>query len=159
MHVSEDLPIEERISVLDTLAQKIANSGYRLSQSRNMILGGLISYERKLRMSRRTENEGGHKPLHVSGKDSLGARSRKKLLGKSTWFKSKEKNTDQENEDLSKMNVKTRQEMRKDERKEKKRKIREKKEMKDIAVIGSQMQFTGVMFVECTPFGELVRRL
>ena len=74
-------------------------------------------------------------------------------------FKTKDKNTDQENEDFTKMNVKTRQEMRKDERKEKKMKIREKKENKDIAVVGSQMQFTGVMFVECTPFGELVRRL
>ena len=55
------------------------------------------------------------------------ARSKKKLIGKSTWYKEKKEEMIIELEDLDKNIKKTKQEKRKDERFTKKEKVREKK--------------------------------
>ena len=44
-NVSERLPIQERISVLDGFCQKLANSGYSRTQARRIIISGLKGYE------------------------------------------------------------------------------------------------------------------
>jgi hypothetical protein len=85
-NTSEQLPMSERLEVLENLTQKLANSGYRLAQTRRILIGGLSSYEKRLKQSMRS-GEDGHRPLHESAKGSFATRNKRKLLGKSTWYK------------------------------------------------------------------------
>ena len=87
-NTSEMLPLEDRIRVLDTFSQKLANSGYRVPQIRTILVGGLKRYERKLKQSK-LEKGKGWSPLHEGAGFSEGKRYKKKLMGKSTWFKEK----------------------------------------------------------------------
>ena len=50
-NTSELLPIEEREAVLDDLSQKLANSGYNLNKTRQILVGGLSGYEKRVRRS------------------------------------------------------------------------------------------------------------
>ena len=60
---SKELNIEERIRVVDEYAMKVVNSGYGLKQTRNIIVGGLTGYERKMKLSLDVANPK-WKPLH-----------------------------------------------------------------------------------------------
>ena len=95
MNVSEELPNEERIVVLDKVAQKLCNSGYKLEEIRKSMVGALTGYERKVDASRRPVGAG-FKPLHEGAAASHGARMKRKLTGKSTWFKKSRKDESEE---------------------------------------------------------------
>ena len=86
MHVSEQLPIEERTVVLNRLGQKLANSGYDLPMIRKGMVGGLMGYEKRLEQSRKLVGSLGYRALHESACVSFGARSLKKLKGKSSCY-------------------------------------------------------------------------
>ena len=90
MNVSENLPIQERTVVLDNVAQKLTNSGYNMDEIRKGMVGALTGYERKLEASKKSPKEKGYKPLHEGAEGSHGKRMRKKLTGKSSWFKKPE---------------------------------------------------------------------
>ena len=63
MNTSEELGKDERLTVVDEYAIKVVNSGYGLKQTREILVGGLKGYERKLKLSLDLENPRG-KPLH-----------------------------------------------------------------------------------------------
>ena len=86
LHTSELLPIEERIVVLDDVTQKLSNSGFQLAQTRRILIGGLSRYEKLVRWSKLPVG-GGYRPLHLDAGGSHAARARKKLTGKSDWYK------------------------------------------------------------------------
>ena len=71
-----------RRDVIDEYAVKILTSGYSVEQTRRIILSGLRGYEAKVK--RRME---GGIPLYRTSEDSGATRAKKRLLGKSTWFK------------------------------------------------------------------------
>ena len=73
---------EVRRNVIDEYAVKIMTSGYTVEQARRIILSGLRGYEARVKRRR----EGGI-PLYRTSEDSGATRAKKKLLGKSTWFK------------------------------------------------------------------------
>ena len=152
MHVSEDLPMGERVVVLDRVAQKLANSGYDLAMTRKGLVGGLKGYEKRLQQSRRQVDSPGYRVLHESAGVSFASRSMKKLTGKSSWFKDKPKDSNQD-ESNDTPTVMTKQEYRKQERKMKKEE--RNKEKSHISTVKT----TCVMFVENTPYGELCSRL
>ena len=52
MNTSEDLDDSVRAEVVDDYAQKLINSGFKLDQTRNILVGGLTGYERKLSLSK-----------------------------------------------------------------------------------------------------------
>ena len=83
---SEDLEIGERVNVVDEYAQKLINSGFKLDQTRNILVGGLTGYERKLALSRDTNNPK-WKPIHQPASTNAQDKRRTTLLGKSNWFK------------------------------------------------------------------------
>ena len=85
INTSEDLEVSERVQVVDDYAQKLINSGFKLEQTRNILVGGLTGYERKLALSRDTKNPK-WKPLYQPASFNAQARRRTKLLGKSNWF-------------------------------------------------------------------------
>ena len=82
MNTSEMLGAEVINGIIDTYAQKLTNSGFGMGQVRKIILNGIKGFKNKKR--RRTENSG---RLRRQAKDSHNSRIRKKLLGKSSWFK------------------------------------------------------------------------
>ena len=86
INTSEDLEVSERVVVVDEYAQKLINSGFKLEQTRNILVGGLTGYERKLALSRDSKNPR-WKPLHQPASFNAQARRRTRLLGKSNWFK------------------------------------------------------------------------
>ena len=50
---SKSTPQEERNRILDDMAQKMANSGYGLKQTRRVILRGIKGYEKMTRLERK----------------------------------------------------------------------------------------------------------
>ena len=131
MNVSELLPDSERVKVLDSYAQKMANSGYKLVTIRRVLIGGLKGYESRLARSKLKKSDARWKSLHESSEASWGSRWRKKLLGKTTWFKGKgDKNeTDGQEERESA----TRELSKRDVRKEKSKANREKRKTERLA--------------------------
>ena len=90
LNTSELLPMEERTRVLDNFSQNMTNSGWSTEKTRDIIIAGLKGYEKMVALDK-LPLEGGHKPLHESAAYSSGARARKKLTQKSTWFKDKKR--------------------------------------------------------------------
>ena len=76
--VDEDL----RLGAIDDFAIKIITSGYSLEQARRIILGGIRGYEAKV-----LRRKVGNTPLYRTAEESGASRTKKKILGKSTWFK------------------------------------------------------------------------
>ena len=80
---SESLPDKLRWKIIDDFAQKLLNSGYKLEQTRRIIVAGLKGYEKKLRESK---IPGGRK-MHRTSKESSVSRAWRKLTGKTEWFR------------------------------------------------------------------------
>ena len=91
---SEDLGAGAKRKIVDQYAKKLRTSGWSMEQTRRIITNGIKGYES---MRRRCVEQG--KRLHKSSEESKGARTRKKLLGKSNWFRSNKSNKQQEQED------------------------------------------------------------
>ena len=73
---------DTRGAVIDQYADKLRNSGYSREQTRRILINGIKNYETRRRS--RIEKYG---KMRSTAKMSKGARSRKKLLGKSNWFR------------------------------------------------------------------------
>ena len=56
LNTSEELEDARRIDVIDDFGKKIRNSGYCLQQTRDILVGGLKGYERKLSLSKDKTN-------------------------------------------------------------------------------------------------------
>ena len=94
MNTSEDLGMMERNCVIDDYAMKVVNSGYGLKQTRNIVVGGLKGYERKLELSRNKANPK-WRPLHQGDDYNVSGRHKKKILAKTSWFKRKRDEEDE----------------------------------------------------------------
>ena len=79
---SEELGMGAKVKIVDEYTQKLSNSGYRGEHLKKIITNGIKGYEGKVR---RCREQG--RGIHRTSVDSEGARVRKKLLGKSSWFK------------------------------------------------------------------------
>ena len=82
LNTSEELGEEYRLRVVNDYTQKLANSGYKREQLKRIIANGIKGYEAR---KRRSIVEG--RKLHRTSVDSQGARTRRKLLARTTWFK------------------------------------------------------------------------
>ena len=125
--------------------------------SRKGLVAGLKGYENRLGQSRKKPEERGYRALHESAGVSFVARSRRKLTGKSSWFKNKkragrEEYKYEEEGNGNVVTVPTRKEHRRAERLARKEEKRKKSDKQDIVT-------TSIMFVENTPHGELCARL
>ena len=129
----ETMGAEELGAVVDGYGQKLINSGYSHDQVRRILVNGIKGFEgRKVRCSKEGRN------LYRTAKESMGARFKKKMLSKYSWYKgARSKATDfYRGNRRGKMNVKganSREQMRAPPK--------------------------TVLFVEQTPMGELGRKL
>ena len=69
------------------------NSGYSRKQAREAIVCGLLGTERKIKRRARQGQQ-----FHRKGSTTLLARTRKKLTGKTNWFKNKKKDEAEDKE-------------------------------------------------------------
>ena len=90
MNTSELLDIKVRVGVVDEYCQKLCNSGYGKEQTIRVVTGGLTCYEKRVAISKDKESLK-YRPLHESAAGTAGKRMKKKLLGKSNWFKNKKR--------------------------------------------------------------------
>ena len=96
-NTSELLPDRMRCEIVDDFCQKLCNSGYDRKQSRKIIVGGLTGYERRVTLSKDKTHKK-WRPLHESATSTQGRRAKKKLLGKTSWFKGKKKDRGNDDE-------------------------------------------------------------
>ena len=82
LNIGGGTSLKARLDALDNYAVKLLTSGFSLEQTRRIILSGVRGYEGKVR---RRELE--MTPLYRTSEESGSSRARKKILGKSTWFK------------------------------------------------------------------------
>ena len=79
------------MGIVDTYAQKLVNGGFPVQQAAKIILAGIKGYRSKVE---RCKKEG--RRLRRTSRESLGARIRNKLIGKSNWFRKGRKSAQQE---------------------------------------------------------------
>ena len=78
----ESMGAREQIKVVNDYGQKLINSGYALDQVKKILINGIKGYEGR---KARCKKEG--RSLYRTAKESMGARYKKKLLAKSSWYK------------------------------------------------------------------------
>ena len=89
LNCSEDTPTGELRMIVDKYAQKIVNGGFSVEQARRIIVAGIKGNRSKLD---RWKKEG--RRVRRTCKDSLGARVRSKLLGKTHWYRKRRKESE-----------------------------------------------------------------
>ena len=163
MNTSELLDIDRRVRVVNDYAQKLINSGFGIDQSRKIIVGGLVSYERRVKLSK-DEKLPGWRPLHEGAGFRKAQRMKKKILLKSTWFKTgKRKETERvEDHDVEK-NLSPKKKLKMgvvDARTGySQERVRKKHPEKKKELSANEIETITVMFVEQTVGGVLAKRL
>ena len=84
--MSEKIGLAEVVGIVDHFTKQLKTSGYSRKQARDFIVNGVVGYKRKIERCRKSG-----KPLYRTAKQTLKGRVKKKLLEKTTWFKSKKK--------------------------------------------------------------------
>ena len=78
--------------VVDGFAKKLLTSGYDRNQTRRIIISGIRGWERRMA---RAKAEG--RKTHRKAVQSAPGRIKKKILGKTEWFKKKKKKEEEDN--------------------------------------------------------------
>ena len=81
-NIGGEIMDKERGETLDRFAVKLLTSGFQVETSRKIILAGIRGYEAKVK-KRNAENV----PIYRTAEESGKTRNRKKIIGKSSWFK------------------------------------------------------------------------
>ena len=126
----------EHCRVVDMFTQKLLTSGYSQEQARKIILSGIRGWERK---KIRAKNEG--RGVYRTSRQSAAGRTRKKVLGKTTWFRKRKTDNKEEIGEVKKTG-----------RKRTKKEIQKTQEERSLRT-------RTVLFVENTKEGGLARKL
>ena len=131
MNTKEDRPDSFRATIIDKYGVKLMTSGYSKEQSRRILVSGMKGYLRK-KERRKQAGRGGR--IHLTSQESQQSRIRKKLIGKSSWYKSRKKEDPPHHQGGKGVPGKMK---------------------KDVAALKTR----AVLFLEQTPQGELARRI
>ena len=82
----EDLHHSLKARIINEYTQKILNGGFSKEQTRRIVVAGIKGYYAKLRRRRKG---GGGTRIHQTAQESSSGRYKKKLTGKSSWFKTR----------------------------------------------------------------------
>ena len=83
-NVSDRIGQEERVKLVNEFTRELKNSGYTRRRAREIVVCGLLGVEgKKLRRARQGQK------FYRKGKSTLTERTKKKLIGKTAWFKNK----------------------------------------------------------------------
>ena len=95
LNTKEDLPREYRAEVIDNYGRKLLTSGYSYEQTVKILVNGAKGYVANVKRARLH----GRKRVHRTAQESCEVRDRKKLLGKTSWYRDR-KIRKNENEEL-----------------------------------------------------------
>ena len=82
LNTREDLPPEYRAEVVDKYGKKLRTSGYSLEVTRRILGNGIKGYIAKVKRRKKLGTR-----IHRTARESAKDRARKKLIGKSSWYK------------------------------------------------------------------------
>ena len=85
LHVSEALPIQHRLQVVEVFTQRMLGCGYSRNQTRHCITSGLISYEKRKKAALESK-----KSIYRSFQEVSENREVRKLVEKTTWYLDKD---------------------------------------------------------------------
>ena len=136
LNCKEDLPGSYRAEVIDNYGRKLRTSGYDLDLTRRILSNGIKGYMSKVRRRKMTGSR-----IHRTAQESSQGRSRKKLLGKSSWFRGRKKPEEEKEEH----HVTHRG--------------GGKKITKGAGGPGKELKTRSVLFVDQTPGGELAKQV
>ena len=80
-----ELPPRYREEVIERYGTKLLTSGYGEDQVKKILINGVRGYITK----KKRRQAGGRRRIHNTSEESMGTRIRKKLLGKTAWYKPK----------------------------------------------------------------------
>ena len=86
LNTSEQVTQSERDKIIEKFLAKMKKSGYSKRQRREVTIAGLKGYETRKRRAEEKNTE-----LHRNGASTLVQRYKKKLTGKTSWYKQKKK--------------------------------------------------------------------
>ena len=86
LNTSEAVSQESKDTILNDFVLKMLRSGYSVSQCRDIMISGIRYYNAKVSRA----NQSGIK-VHRSAQLSLGARLKKKITAKTSWYKPRPK--------------------------------------------------------------------
>ena len=135
LNTSERISQVERNEIIEKYIEKLEVSGYNKVKRKKIIEAGLKGYQAKVEKSQRDGTD-----LHRAAETTIANRYKKKLMGKSNWFKNEKKESNEEGVNFEKNKPGS-----------KKTKVRNNN-MKESSPVS-------VIFVPRTPGGELVTRL
>ena len=87
VNTSDMIEQAERNEIIEKYIVKLRTSGYSTTQVQNIVVSGLKGYQTKLKNAIKNGTQ-----LHREAKQTLGARHRKKLTAKTSWYKQPGKN-------------------------------------------------------------------
>ena len=96
-NICDSVSQTERNKVVNDYTDRLFRSGYCHSQVREIIISGLVGYERKVARAARDKV-----PLHRPAAITLKTRLHKKLTQRENWFKGKKKNHESKNKNQNK---------------------------------------------------------
>ena len=147
----EETNPQEVLQVIETYTQQLKSSGYERGCAREAVTSGVLGWLRKIE---RRKKEG--TPFYRSARSTLRQRCKKKIMEKTTWYKTKRKREDDGDPQAAKKHCvdKSRKGMQEGERKRVEHlgaEIEKQEEMHD--------KTKAVMFVPFTWGSELAKRL
>ena len=128
---SKELPQETKDQIINEFTNKLRLSGYSIIQAREIVSSGVKGYLRK--WESRAER-------HRKGSETENSRRKKKLLGKTTWFRNRKPTNQNQGRTTT-------------------QRKRQNNHTKEQATNQDDKQPAAVIFDDRTPGGELARRL
>ena len=134
LNTMEELPASYRAAVIDQYAGRLLTSGYGYEQTVSILTSGAKGYVAKVARRRL----GGRRRIHMTAEESASVRMKKKLLGKSSWYKDK-KGGKEQNPKLKGSNG--------------------TRKTTSQGAGSNVLKTRAVLFVDQSPMGELARRI
>ena len=97
-HTSTRLPHSKRLETLEEMSQMMVNSGHKTKFMQQVMIGGILRYENKLRASKLNKEDPNYRPLHQPSGRKM-SRLKKKAMSKGNWYR--ENNSEDEHKEQS----------------------------------------------------------
>ena len=91
-NLSQEISQAERLQVVETFTTEMKNSGYERKQANEAVISGLKGFTRKVENRRKAGMN-----FYRTAKETLKPRIKKKLLQKTTWYKTKPRDEKENN--------------------------------------------------------------
>ena len=131
LNTKEELPSTYREEIVEKYGRKLFSSGYSRIQTKEILINGIKGYRNKVK--RRKLN--GRNRIHFTAEESRNGRVKKKMIGRTLWYKNRRNRKDGNGTDGRKCSPRDQREG------------------------DEELNTRAVLFLDQTPHGELSRRV